>query len=241
MSVYLFVSTEIGAMMILTRKKRHNCSSKLHGCPQAWARVGGGGTCPRKCSKVLVVLQMLSKVSASGSFSSRLPAALCPWTPQRTSVLHISSRLTPGKKILRVPMASSSVAVASEFPIARHCDTQLITFRILASLLGVIDWHPHVVLINSLPWRERNIDTTTYLHIVMIACWRVERTLEIKPQKRESDDAALWLTNNVLALLVVWVRVRVVRWRYVARLCDVHSAASWFSRTTAQTRKFTCK
>jgi len=41
-------------------------------------------------------------------------------------------------------------------------------------------------------------------------------SLEVKALKRESDGAALWLTNNVHTLLVVWIWVRKIRRRYVA-------------------------
>ena len=64
----------------------------------------------------------------------------------------------------------------------------------------------------------------------------VVATLEVKTQKRKSDDAALRLTNNVLALFAVWVHVRVVRGRYVTGPCDVHSAASCVNRKTSETQ-----
>jgi len=120
---------KIGEMMILTKKTTIAAAISMGA---RWHGQRVGGTCPRKCSKVLVVLQMLSKVSvdevglmhyfekmssASGSFSSRLPAALCPWTPQRTSVLHISSRLTPGKKSCGCPWQALALQLLVNFPL----------------------------------------------------------------------------------------------------------------------------
>jgi len=51
------------------------------------------------------------------------------------------------------------------------------------------------------------------------------RGLDVKPLKRQSDSAALWLSNNVHTLLVVRVRIRIIRRRYVAGCRSVHSAA----------------
>ena len=52
-----------------------------------------------------------------------------------------------------------------------------------------------------------------------------ERSLDVKPLKRESDSAALWLTNDVHTLLVVRVPVRIVGRRQVTGLLRVHSTA----------------
>jgi len=51
-------------------------------------------------------------------------------------------------------------------------------------------------------------------------------SLEVEPLECESDGAALWLANDVLALLVVRIQIRKIRRRDVAGRLNVHSAAS---------------
>ena len=69
-----------------------------------------------------------------------------------------------------------------------------------------------------------------YLEIVVNASLSIgpiaSRRLEVEPLKRDSDGAALWLTNDVHTFPVVWIRRRKVWRRYVAGLLDVNSAAS---------------
>jgi len=55
---------------------------------------------------------------------------------------------------------------------------------------------------------QRTARAVLYLEIVMIAAWV---RLEVKLMKRESDDAALRLTNNVHTLLVVRIFARKIR------------------------------
>ena len=75
-----------------------------------------------------------------------------------------------------------------------------------------------------------------YLERVVNACsvvgsWPTGRSLDVKALKRESNAAALWLTNNVDALLVVGIQVREIRRRYVSRLFNVHTAAHLMTET----------
>ena len=57
------------------------------------------------------------------------------------------------------------------------------------------------------------------------------RRLDVEAQERERDGAALRLTDDVDALLVVGVRVRIVRRRDVARTGHVHAAACCTAHT----------
>jgi len=60
------------------------------------------------------------------------------------------------------------------------------------------------------------------------------RSLDVETQKGESDGTALRLTNDVHTFLVVWIRVRIIRRRYVAGTVNVNSTAG-LATATAKT------
>ena len=74
----------------------------------------------------------------------------------------------------------------------------------------------------------------TNLEVIVSAGWlgpmRVG-SLDVETQKGEGDGTALRLTNDVHAFLVVWIRVRIIRRRYVTGTVNVNSAASLATAT----------